>query len=440
MSKTIATTTAASSQEPSLSSEHVIWRWRILTSTYLGYAGYYLTRNVFVICKPEIRDSLKLGHNEVAHIWTAFLVAYQLGQFLASMLGRRESARKMLLIGLGASILVNLVCGVNNSYGTFMLLMFVNGLAQASGWPGCVGGVVHWLRPKERGFIMGIWSTSLIVGNMLVKFCAGWLLHRWGWNQAFFGCALLTLAIWALLFYWQRDRPEDVGLSALTRAGGDPSQAKSAAPHLSFTEYFRLVTHPVILLMGLGYMAVKIVRYSTDSWLTTFLKIRFPGMEKGEGAYYAVIYDVGGLIGMIVAGWALTRVFRGSWALLCLVLGLGMALGYSLTGTLAQTPFQLVLCYGLVGMMVYAADSILKGLASVEVAGERNGMAVSGFVNGIASLGPVIQEQIIGRFLSAQESKGMLDSNNFGLMCSLVLIPTMGLIAWRQRYQKGHLT
>ena len=49
-------------------------------------------------------------------------------------------------------------------------------MVQAAGWPGTVGGVAEWLRKKERGTVMGIWSTNYLVGNIMVKTMGGALL------------------------------------------------------------------------------------------------------------------------------------------------------------------------------------------------------------------------------------------------------------------------
>ena len=43
-----------------LSPEQRAWRWRVLTATYFGYAGYYLTRKVFTICKTSLADEFRL--------------------------------------------------------------------------------------------------------------------------------------------------------------------------------------------------------------------------------------------------------------------------------------------------------------------------------------------------------------------------------------------
>ncbi|MEX2288255.1 MAG: MFS transporter, partial [Planctomycetaceae bacterium] len=196
-----------------LSDDQSLWRWRALISTYLAYAGFYLVRKVFTLCKTTLRDDYGIGLDQSANIWTAFLVGYMLGQFVSSFVGRKWGPRLLLLGGLGTSIAINLVFGFANSYETFVVFMFFNGLVQAAGWPGAVGGIAEWIRRKERGTIMGVWSTSYLVGNIVVKMLGGFLLlhftlaygdGHYGIRYAFLGMTLLAFGIWWLVFFWQR--------------------------------------------------------------------------------------------------------------------------------------------------------------------------------------------------------------------------------------------
>jgi sugar phosphate permease len=46
-------------EDQSLTPDQRIWRWRILVSTYFAYAGLYLVRKVFAICKTTLADSCR---------------------------------------------------------------------------------------------------------------------------------------------------------------------------------------------------------------------------------------------------------------------------------------------------------------------------------------------------------------------------------------------
>jgi len=420
-----------------LSREHRMWRWRILTATYFGYAGYYLCRKVFSLCKTTLAAEFGVGLDSIAHIWTAYLVAYMIGQFLNGFLGRKRGPRVLLLGGLGTSIAINVVFGFANSYWTFLAFMFFNGLVQASGWPGCVGGVAEWLRKPERGRIMGVWSTNYLVGNITVKSLGAFLLGAYGWRYAFFGCTLVAFAIWWLLYFWQRRRPEDVGLDPIVvpEAGEQRAVRASTADRVTVAEYAQLALHPVILAMGMSYFCIKFLRYALDSWLPTFLTIM--GLDVAQAGYYSILFDVAGIVPAVLAGWALDKVFKGDWAKLCFVMALGMIAGYVTVLQFETSPLALAFSFALVGFMLYGPDTLLCGAASVQVAGEKNAVAVAGLVNGIGSLGPIVQEEVIGWLVGRDEKAGLHNANLLGLGLAVLFACFMVLVMWRLRVAHG---
>jgi MFS transporter, OPA family, sugar phosphate sensor protein UhpC len=426
-----------------LSREQHIWRIKILVATYFGYVGFYLVRKVFTICKPTLALSIEeggygMGFEAVANIWTAYLIAYMLGMFASSFVGRKWGPRVLLLGGLGLSMLFNVVFGFTNSYTTFLVFMFFNGIVQAAGWPGTVGGVAEWLRKKERGTIMGFWSTNYLVGNILVKSAGGFLLAKYsaeydayiGVRYSFLGCTLMAFVIWWLLFFWQRNKPQDVGLAPIVNLEQqeDRSVKASVAEQVTFRQYLDLLLNPIVPLMGCCYFCIKFLRYALDSWLPTFLTLK--GMEIGPAAYSSSIFDWAGLAGTILAGIALDRVFKGRWERLCLVMSMGTVVGYLAVLRFGENPYALACLFGFVGFMLYGPDTLLCGAGAVIVAGERNAVAVAGIVNGMGSIGPIIQEQTIGRLMEGREpADAVRIANMLGLYISALFVFFMACIA-----------
>jgi len=424
-----------------LSPAQVTWRWRILLASYLGYGGYYLTRKTFTICKTTIAKDLHWELGDTAHIWTAYLVAYMLGMFINSFIGRRWGPRVLLLGGLGLSLACNVVFGFANSFPTFLAFMFFNGLVQSSGWPGSVGAVSHWLRPTERGTIMGFWSTNYLFGNMLVKSLGGYLLGSYGWRWSFWGCTLLSFGVWWLLFLWQRNRPEDVGLEPIVAETAPEGRAVQAsqADRVTLRQYAQLAMNPIILAMGASYFCVKFLRYALDSWLPAFLNIQ--GLDVAHASYYSQVFDFAGLGGVLLAGWALDRWFRGNWAAVCACMAVGVIAGYGAVIKFGGSPIAVAFWFGLVGFMLYGPDTLLCGAASVQVAGEKNAVAVAGLVNGLGSIGSVLQEQVIGWLVRSHDSaalrEGMRNTNLLALSVSILMTVLLGLIAWHLHTLEG---
>lgn len=430
------------------------WRWQVLISTYFGYAGYYLCRKVYGLVKTSLDDQFHWGLDYIAYVWAAYLFAYMIGQFVNGFIGRKWGPRVLLLGGLGLSIVCNFVFALSSSYSVFMTFMIFNGLMQATGWPGSVGAVSHWIRPHERGVLMGGWGTSYIFGNIVTKIVGSSLLQptlapklagltiigMWlgtvpQWRLAFLVCTLIACGIWFLLLLFQRNKPEDIGLAPIVDVRADEAGRAIRASneeHVGLGEYLRLATDPLILAMGIGYFFIKFLRYALDSWLPTFLEGQ--GLTKAEAGYWSMGFDIGGILPCILIGWALDRYFRGDWARLCFIAAVGLIGGYLAVLTFESKPVAAAVCFGIVGFMVYGPDTLLAGAASIAVAGERNGVAVAGLVNCLGSIGPIVQELVIGKILANYDKQQAIHYTNILALCMSVVFALMMLVTmWRVR-------
>ena len=60
------------------------WRWQMFAVTWLGYAGFYLTRKSFSVAKTGMGEGTEVGllDTDMAWIDMGYLIAYALGQFI----------------------------------------------------------------------------------------------------------------------------------------------------------------------------------------------------------------------------------------------------------------------------------------------------------------------------------------------------------------------
>ncbi|HPG52724.1 MAG TPA: hypothetical protein PLL11_19265, partial [Spirochaetota bacterium] len=52
---------------------------------------------------------------------------------------------------------------------------------------------------------------------------------------------------------------------------------------------------------------------------------------------------------------------------------------------------------GFAGFMLFGPDSLLSGVGAIDVGSRRGALSAAGIINGMGSIGPIFQEQIIGR-------------------------------------------
>jgi sugar phosphate permease len=170
------------------------WRIRVFIATWLCYAGYYFCRRPYYVTKSALSTELGFDGATLGMIGALYLIAYAVGQFAVGALGNRVGARVMLLSGMAVSIAMNVGFGLASTSTAFFALMTINGLAQATGWSANVGTMASWFTHKERGKVMGLWTTNFQAGGVVANALASFVLGHYGWQASFFAGAAVTNA------------------------------------------------------------------------------------------------------------------------------------------------------------------------------------------------------------------------------------------------------
>lgn len=375
------------------------WQIRIFAATWLAYAGYYFCRKAFYVVKADLLNAFQLTTIDLAHLGTAYLVAYSIGQFSSAYIGKRLGAKLLLLAGMGISLTCNFAFGISNGYWTMMLFLILNGLAQGTGWPGCIGSLAFWFKRKERGSILGVWSTCYQLGSVLATSSAAFLLALAGWRWSFFGASLVLLVIWIFVLIFHPNAPENVGLPPIEEDEKDEEdeiqELESKMSEKNKLGWSRDVII-MILIMGTIYFCIKFLRYALWSWVPLLLQKNF-NIAKDNAGYLSIVFDLFGFAGVIFAGYVSDRIFKGRRALLALLMILFMTAGFIMMYILgADNLLYFTISLGITGFMLYGPDSLLSGVGAIDVGSKKGALTAAGIINGIGSIGPVFQEEIIG--------------------------------------------
>lgn len=143
-------------------------------------------------------DDLRLSRSVAGLIVGATQLGYGLGLLLLVPLGDLLDRRKLIV---GQSLLSALaLAGVGFSQSAAMLLgsMAAVGLL-AVVTQALVAYAATLARPSERGHVVGVVTSGIVVGILLARTIAGILTDLSGWRTVYFASALLTLAIAFLL-------------------------------------------------------------------------------------------------------------------------------------------------------------------------------------------------------------------------------------------------
>ncbi|HRI69948.1 MAG TPA: MFS transporter [Polyangium sp.] len=361
-------------------------RWTAWILTWVSYATYYMGRKGLSVAKAPIAASL--GKDTLLGVDTVYLAAYALGQYVNGFLGDRVGARKLVGIGMLVSSVACFAFGASSLSIAFLLAFAVNGYAQSTGWPGNVKAMAEWTTAENRGRVMGLWATCYQVGGIIATWAATRMLGKFGWRGAFWGPAIAIAVVGLLVLVLLKPGPHALR-SATTNSPLDlEEEGKRKA------ERKRVLTSSTIWCYGGSYFGMKLIRYSILFWLPFYLTtaLRYSPTEAGD---MSISFEVGGVIGTIVMGFLSDwkrNIPRSVFSSVWLVLLAAAIFLYARVG--ATSWLMNVAIMALVGALLFGPDSLISGAAAQDAGGPYAAATAAGLVNGIGSIGAILQEYV----------------------------------------------
>jgi OPA family sugar phosphate sensor protein UhpC-like MFS transporter len=415
------------------------YRAQLFTATWLSYFGFYLVRKTYAVLKRPLKEQFGLDDVHVAYPWTVYLVTYMVGQFVAAWLGRRMQSRSVLIYGMVVAAACNITLGwlvdshLASAYLWMCVTMGIHGFAQATGWPHNVALFANWTRRAERGTLFGIWGTCYqlggIAGKALAAFLLGWLGMAW----SYFGSSIALLAITILFAFWARERPQSVGLSLADEAEPDAPPEDVGAVLSGRATPLPVGWVGSIVAMGLIYFGFKFLRYALDSWSALILGEQF-GMSPTRAGYWSAAFDWIGFLGVIAGGVWSDRMAgaRRTPVIFWMTLAcLGFTFLMWFIGLSSVTLFIVLL--GLIGFAAMGPDSLLSGACAMDAGNRRQAALAAGVINGLGSVGPIVQEPLIGWLKQSAGVHAVLL-----LLVGIGCLTTVGT-GLLMRYERGRL-
>lgn len=401
--------------------------------TWLAYASYYTGRKGFGAAKKSLHDQLGVSEATLGAIDTAYLLAYAFGQFVSGWAGDRIGARRLVGYGMLLSSVACALFGLSGQALVFGGLFALNGIAQSTGWPGTTRAMAEWTTPKNRGTVMAFWATCYQVGGFAATMAAGWLLGQYGWRGTFWGPAI-WMALVALLVLRLLSSPPageshaaQVTENAASAVQSQPaSRVEIARVEARRDAQRRVLRSPLLWCYGGSYFFIKFIRYALLFWLPYYLAKELHYSDKAA-VYMSACFEVGGVLGVVGVGMISDRFRRvpraipaaASLAVLALLL-----LGYSLSSVSSDVGVGVSL--GLIGAALFGPDALISGAAAQDVGGNEAAAMATGFVNGIGSIGAMIEGLVVPLISARYGWSALFPSLALGALgAALMLLPAL---------------
>ncbi len=401
------------------------WRVQIFAITWLAYAAFYFTRKAFSVAKLGIAEdpTFMLDKMAMANLDALYLTAYAFGQFTWGILADRFGPRVVVLGGLLISAAAALVMGSFATLPIFATCMLIQGLAQSTGWSGLCKNMGSFFPARQRGRVLGLWSSCYAFGGLVASPFAGWWAYTLigSWHAAFISSAAVVGLVAVLFFIFQRNKPQDVGLPAV-----EPELTTKEASAQSTTSVLEplkeILRNRTVLVLGLAYFLLKPARYAILLWGPVIVFEQMPSVGKVGAAIIPTAFELAGLLGPILLGLASDKLFGARRmpacviSLLALTVSLALFMGALHTGSV----LWVVALLFVMGLTLYGPDSMISGAAAIDFGTAKAGATAAGFVNGCGSVGAILGGLLPGYFDSVTV---FIVFAGCALFSALVLIP-----------------
>ena len=290
-------------------------RPRLLMCMIIGYAAFYLTRKSVNYVLPALQTDLGLDKGDIGLLGSLFYLSYGLSKFTAGLWHDSHGQRGFMGVGLFTTGLLNVVFAFGESLTLLLVVWTLNGFFQGWGWPPCARLLTHWYSRNERGFWWGCWNMSINIGGAIIPLISAFAAHWWGWQAAMLTPGIISMALGIWLTLQLKGTPQEEGLPTVGHWRHDPLELRQEqqSPPMGLWQMLRttMLQNPLIWLLGVSYVLVYVIRIALNDWGNIWLT-ESHGVNLLSANATVMLFEVGGLLGALFAGWGSDLLFSRS--------------------------------------------------------------------------------------------------------------------------------
>ncbi|WP_437214059.1 MFS transporter family glucose-6-phosphate receptor UhpC [Pectobacterium sp. LFLA-215] len=376
-----------------ISQRYRYWRPRLLISMVIGYATFYLTRKSINFVMPVMQLELGLSKGDIGLLGTLFYLCYGASKFISGIVCDRSQVRWFMGVGLMITGVLNILFMYCQSLTGLLIVWALNGFFQGWGWPPCARLLSSWYSRNERGLWWGCWNTSINIGGAAVPLLAGYLASEWGWQAALLVPGIIGIVIGLWLCWQLCDKPQQQGLPSVGQWRRDALEIRQEqqSPPMPMRQILRdaILRNRTIWLLGFSYILVYLIRIALNDWGNIWLS-ESHGFNLLSANATLSLFELGGLLGALFAGWGSDLLFRGQRAPMILLFALGLFLTMTALWLAPIHHYSLLAaCFFSIGFFVFGPQMLI-GLAATEYSHKDAAGTVTGFLALFAYLGAAL--------------------------------------------------
>ncbi|MCX5599873.1 aromatic acid/H+ symport family MFS transporter [Streptomyces phaeochromogenes] len=363
------------------------------------------------------------------------------GALTAGTVADRIGRKKLMVACVTLFSLASGLCAMSGSVAVFGLGRTLAGLGLGGLLPTAISMVSDYAPRGRTAFTIGMLMTAHHAGGILSAYVALWIVEPFGWRAAFWICVvpLLFVPVLArfmpesLSFLVAKGRTEEARELAGRFEVELPAVAGKKAPAdrwNALVNLFRGGEWTQTLLYWLASFGGLLLVYGVATWLPTLM--RSEGYELGSALTFVVLFNLGGIVGMLVAGRAADRFGAPRISSIWFALTAAGVFLLSVHMPLAVT-FTVVF---LTGVFLNSAQTMIYATVSIRSTPDNRATAV-GWTSGMGRFGAVFGPWLGGQLLAAGNGDWGFTAFAIAGLSSMVFIGIAALRSSRQTPKSG---
>ncbi|MFJ4200231.1 MFS transporter [Streptomyces sviceus] len=357
------------------------------------------------------------------------------GALVAGTIADRIGRKRLMVSCVVLFSLASGVCALAGSVAVFGLGRTLAGVGLGGLLPTAISMVCDYA-PRGRGaLVIGLLMTAHHAGGILSAYVARWLIDPVGWRAAFWVCVLpllfapvlAKLLPESLSFLVAKGRGAEARALAerydvevpAARTGGAGDRWTSLANLFRGNEWIQTLLYWVASFGGL------LLVYGVATWLPTLM--RAEGYELGSALSFVVVFNLGGIVGMLVAGRAADRFGAPRISALWFAL---TAAGVFLLGVHMPMTVTMIVVF-LTGVFLNSAQTMIYATVSIRSDADNRATAV-GWTSGMGRFGAVFGPWLGGQLLASGNGDWGFTAFAVAGLSSMVFIGIAALRSSRQ--------
>jgi len=348
--------------------------------------------------------------------------------------------RKQLMIGCVTLFsLASGICAVSGSVEVFGLGRTLAGVGLGGLLPTAISMVSDYAPRGRTALTIGMLMTAHHAGGILSAYVAKWLVEPVGWRAAFWVCVLPLLFVPVLLkflpeslsFLVAKGRADEAHALAERFEVQLPAAAgkKTAADRWdALLALFRGGEWLQTLLYWLASFGGLLLVYGVATWLPTLM--RAEGYELANALTFVVVFNLGGIVGMLVAGRAADRFGAPRISAIWFAL---TAVGVFLLGVHMNQAVTMLVVF-LTGVFLNSAQTMIYATVSIRSTPDNRATAV-GWTSGMGRFGAVFGPWLGGQLLASGNGDWGFTSFAIAGLSSMVFIGIAAIRSSKQAAQ-----